>query len=86
GNLIQGAYAFIFGSLLCYLAYSFSSIIPGILLHMSLNISLKLVPETIFYTTGGCILTLIIALMFFVALYLMTLKLLKQQKQAENKS
>lgn len=39
GNLIQGVYAFIFGTLLAFLAVTSGSILPGILFHISVNCS-----------------------------------------------
>lgn len=75
GNLIQGTYAFIFGTLLCYIAYTFSSIIPGIILHMALNTSIMLVPESLFFTTKGCIITLAVSTIFFTAIFLLIIKL-----------
>lgn len=57
GNIIQGVYAFFLGMVLGLLAYKFKSVIPGIILHMTINISLLFVPGFLFETTGRCIIT-----------------------------
>lgn len=65
GNLIQGVYAFLLGIVLGLLAYKFKSVLPGIILHMVINISLLFVPGFLFETTTRCILTAVIAGIIF---------------------
>lgn len=71
GNLIQGVYAFLLGIVLGLLAYKFKSVLPGIILHMVINISLLFVPGFLFETTTRCILTAGIAgIIFAVSIFL----------------
>jgi len=80
GNIIQGGYAFVLGAVLGYLAYSFGSITPGILLHMFLNISLFFVPDALFETTARCVITSIVSALIFVASILFAVKLHKKKQ------
>jgi hypothetical protein len=66
GNVIQGIYAFALGSVLGLIAYRTDSVIPGMILHVSLNASLLIVPESLYLTTAGTIISTIIALVVFV--------------------
>lgn len=52
GNIIQGIYAFIFGCVLCYIRYRFDSIVPAIIFHSAVNLSIYLVPAFIFSGMG----------------------------------
>ena len=61
GNIIQCVYAFIFGLILGLLAHHFQSILPGILLHISINSSIFLVPQKLLASTGTCTITAIIS-------------------------
>lgn len=71
GNLIQGVYAFLLGIVLGLLAYKFKSVLPGIILHMVINISLLFVPGFLFETTTRCILTAgISGIIFAVSIFL----------------
>lgn len=74
GNVIQGVYAFLLGIVLGLLAYKFNSVMPGILLHMVINISLLFVPEFLFETTLKCIITTIISTVFFILGIFLALK------------
>ena len=51
-NLVQGVYTFLMGLIAGYLVYRFDSVLPGILLHMSLNCSSYfagfLLPESLY--------------------------------------
>ncbi len=60
GNLIQGIYACLFGMLLAHLAYANESIVPGILLHMAINVSAMFTCDGMFSDTTRCILCVII--------------------------
>lgn len=52
GNIIQGIYAWIMGTVLGFVAYKLGSIIYPIVLHISINASLLLVPEVLYEGTG----------------------------------
>lgn len=67
GNIIQGIYAFILGSILGLITIKTSSLIPCIIIHISLNSSLLLVPEALFEDSISTILTMGISLMAFIA-------------------
>lgn len=74
GNMIQGIYAFILGAVLGYLAYKFDSIIPCILFHMAINVSIALVPEALLATTVSCIITSIASFILLVVFLYFALK------------
>ena len=74
GNMIQGIYAFVLGSVLGLIAYRFDSVIPGIIFHMALNISIMLVPATWLETTAACIIAAAIGLIILVVMLIVTLK------------
>lgn len=78
GNIIQGIYAFILGSILGLIAYKLDSILPAIILHTALNASLLFVPEFLFTTTARCIITGIISLGIFTAMLILSLKSKKE--------
>lgn len=67
GNVIQGIYAFILGSLLGFMAHASKSLLPGILFHIALNFSILLVPNALLDTTIKCALTCGISLVLLVA-------------------
>lgn len=75
GNIIQCIYAVILGSLLGLIAYKAGSILPCILFHMSLNISVSFVSEAWFEYTSGCIITGIISTVVFNITMLLVYKL-----------
>lgn len=71
GNIIQGVYAFLLGIVLGLLACKFKSVVPGIILHMSINISLLFVPEFLFETSFKCIATTVISgLIFAICIFM----------------
>lgn len=74
GNMIQGIYAFILGAVLGYLAYKFDSIIPCILFHMAINVSIALVPEALLATMVSCIITSIVSFILLVVFLYFALK------------
>ena len=74
GNMIQGIYAFILGAVLGYLAYKFDSIIPCILFHMAINVSIALVPEALLATMVSCIITSIASFILLVVFLYFALK------------
>lgn len=80
GNIIQGVYAFILGSVLGFLAYEFGSITPGILLHISINTSLLFVPQVLFKTTTSSAVTAVMAGIIFVVAIVMAVKLHRKEK------
>lgn len=80
GNIIQGVYAFILGTVLGFLAYKFGSITPGILLHIAINTSLLFVPQALFKTTTSCIITAFVATIIFVLAIVVAVKLHRRNK------
>lgn len=68
GNVIQGIYAFFMGVVLGIVTYKLGSIIPAILLHVSINASLLLVPEILYIGTGRTIATTIVTGAIFVVM------------------
>ncbi|MCM1083684.1 MAG: CPBP family intramembrane metalloprotease [Clostridium sp.] len=81
GNMIQGIYAFVLGTLLGVLAVSFNSLIPGILFHMTINTSILLAPVTpfLFKTTATTIITGVVCLIILVGCTWLSVKLQKQR-------
>lgn len=73
GNIIQFCYAFLLGTALGAVAYRFNNLMPGILLHMCINLSLLIVPDistlpvpaNLGIFAGGLLLFLL--LLFFIA-------------------
>lgn len=61
GNLIQGIYACVLGCVLGYVAYKSDSILPGMVLHFSINLSVLFVPSVWFTQTIRCIVISVIA-------------------------
>lgn len=54
GNIVQGIYACILGCLLGYVAYKSESLIPGMILHFSINLSVLFIPSVWFEGTVRC--------------------------------
>ncbi len=67
GNIVQILYAFPMGILLGYFTVLFSSIIPSILLHITINTSAYLLPDILYHTKEMTVLTLIISLIYATA-------------------
>lgn len=67
GNIVQILYAFPMGILLGYFTVLFSTIIPSILLHITINTSAYLLPDILYHTKEMTILTLIISLIYVAA-------------------
>ncbi len=86
GNVIQGIYATILGFVLGLLAYKCDSIVPGILLHMAINISIILVPSVLLSTTITSVITAVVALIVFVIGIILTLKFYKHDIPVTEKS
>lgn len=74
GNIIQGIYAFILGSILGLIAYKFDSALPGIILHIALNASLLFVPKFLLDTTVKCIITGLVSLAVFAFMLMLILR------------
>lgn len=54
GNIVQGIYACILGCLLGFVAYKSESLIPGMILHFSINLSVLFIPSVWFENTVRC--------------------------------
>lgn len=67
GNIVQILYAIPMGILLGYVTVLFSSIIPSILLHITINTSAYLLPNIFYNTKEITIITLIISLIYAAA-------------------
>lgn len=61
GNVIQGIYAFLFGTLLSFIAMHFDSVLPGMLFHIAVNSSILIVQEKILDSTTKAVTVLIIS-------------------------
>ncbi len=61
GNIVQGVYAFILGTLLGLIAYKYKALLPSIILHMAINVSMLFVPQGLFKTTTSTLITAIIS-------------------------
>ncbi len=61
GNIIQGVYAFFMGMVLGFVAHKLGSIIYPMVLHISVNASLTMVPVTLYDGTAKTIATTIIS-------------------------
>lgn len=81
GNVIQGIYAFLLGTVLGLIAHKAQSILYGIILHMVINISILFVPDILLNSTIGSILSSIIGLCIFVGMLILTLRI---KKKSEN--
>lgn len=67
GNIVQILYAFPMGILLGYLTVLFSTIMPSILLHITINTSAYLLPDILYQTKEMTVFTLIISLIYAAA-------------------
>lgn len=74
GNVIQGVYAFLMGIVLGYVAFRRGSIIPSIVLHMSVNASLLLVPEVLYKGTARTLITTIVSGIIFAGMIWLIVK------------
>lgn len=74
GNMIQGVYAFVLGSVLGLLAYRLDSIIPSVIFHMAINISILLVPNAWFESTASCVTAIICSIIVFTGMLILTLR------------
>lgn len=57
GNVVQGAYATFMGIILGAVACKFKSIVPAMLLHLTVNVSLYFVPQILYKTYNISIIT-----------------------------
>ncbi|MBQ8923986.1 MAG: CPBP family intramembrane metalloprotease [Lachnospiraceae bacterium] len=57
GNIIQGTYAFILGTLLGYIASKTGTLFAGICFHIALNTSIAFVPAVLFESDFSCIIS-----------------------------
>ena len=80
GNLIQGIYAFFMGIVLGFIAYKTGTILTSIVLHICVNGSLLLVPESLYEGTGRTIATTVLAGILFTV---MTWLVVKGKKEKE---
>ena len=84
GNIIQGTYAFILGSLLGYIAVKNQSITAGICFHIAINVSILAVPAAIFETGTSCILACSIsAVIIIIAIMVMNSLISHKIKEVE---
>lgn len=83
GNIIQGVYAFFMGAILGLVAYKTGTILTSIVLHISVNASLLLVPEMLYEGTGRTVATTVVAgAVFAVMMWLVV----RENKENETKS
>ncbi len=68
GNIIQGIYAFFMGMVLGFVAHKLESIIPAMVLHVSINASLLLVPEVLYIGTIRTVITTMVAGAVFIGM------------------
>lgn len=68
GNVVQICYAIPMGILLGYLAVNFRSIIPGIVLHMSVNTSAYFLPTIFFHIKKTTMFLMVVSLIFILIL------------------
>ena len=74
GNIIQGIYAFIMGVVLGLIAYKLGSIIPSMILHISVNGSLFLVPQALYQGTTKTVITTILSGLMFASMIWMVVR------------
>lgn len=82
GNVIQGIYAFALGIVLGLLAHRYNSILPGILLHVVINLSILFIPKGLFSDTTSCIITTIITF----AVFMLSLIWVLRKKKSETRT
>lgn len=68
GNMIQGIYAFLFGILLSLIVLHFNSIMPSIILHLTINCSIIFIYDFFFITDLRCITTLCVSLIILTVI------------------
>lgn len=83
GNIIQGIYAFFMGVVLGFVAHKLGSIIPAMVLHVSINASLMLVPEVLYEGTIRTVITTIVAGAVFVVMTWLVVRK-KKEENIEN--
>lgn len=85
GNMIQGIYAFVLGSLLGFLAVRFNSLIPGIIFHIAINTSILLTFLTLifFKTTATTIISGVICMVILVGFIWLAVKMQKRKSSNE---
>lgn len=74
GNIIQGVYAFFMGAILGLVAHKTGTILTSIVLHISVNASLLLVPEMLYEGTGRTVATTVVAGMIFAVMLLLVVR------------
>ncbi len=82
GNIIQGIYAFVMGILLGFLAAKFGSLIPGIIFHIAINVSIYFVPNLFFKTTLTTVISCIISFICLIGCVIMALWLDRRHKHS----
>lgn len=81
GNMVQGVYAFVLGTLLGFVAYKFDSLVPNIVLHMAINVSLLFVPQSLFESTTSTIVTAVLSgIVLLVCMVLVFRKVPKKEQ------
>jgi len=81
GNMVQGVYAFVLGTLLGFIAYKFDSLVPNIVLHMAINVSLLFVPQSLFESTTSTIVTAVLSgIVLLVCMVLVFRKVPKKEQ------
>lgn len=81
GNMVQGVYAFVLGTLLGFIAYKFDSLVPNIVLHMAINVSLLFVPQSLFENTTSTIVTAVLSgIVLLVCMVLVFRKVPKKEQ------
>lgn len=83
GNIIQGIYAFFMGAVLGFVAQKLGSIIYPMVLHISINASLLLVPEVLYQGTLRTTLTTIVSGVIFAVMLWFAMKKKKNREQME---
>jgi len=78
GNIIQGIYAFFMGAVLGFVAHKTGTILTSIVLHISVNASLLLVPESLYEGTGKTVATTIVAGAVFAGMIWLVVRKRKQ--------
>lgn len=80
GNIVQGIYACILGCLLGYVAYKSESLIPGMILHFSINLSVLFIPSVWFEDTVRCSIITAVALVLTVLFVWLAMRERKAKK------
>ncbi len=74
GNIIQGVYAFFMGVVLGFVAHKTQTILTSMVLHISVNASLLLVPEVLYQGTGRTVATTVVAGVVFAGMMWLVVK------------